>query len=197
MIIVLCMTSLIATGALAYPAPNSMGVYMDAEATGLLEVCTALDQYVAVNLYLLIAGPTESQVAAWEAQVEIVSAGLYFGSWEILGNGLNVDTPPNYIVGNGATPIQQNAVGNIVLMSISMTEGDASSPIEIFVRGVPGSTSGYDGPVYSHTPGFLNPCVTSTGGPLVPVFIVNPDGGDCTITEETDSTWGEVKSLYK
>jgi len=192
-LIVMCLIGLVASSAWAYPGPNSMGVYMDAEATGPMAVCDLdVGLFETLNLYMLISGPTQTQCAAWEAEVIIETTVNYFGNWEVLGNGLNVGSGNTYLVGLGDNPIQPNTVGNLVLMHLPLTVADVSAPIQIFIRRAPGSLSFPDGPGYAHTVGIDTPCVTSTGGPLVPVFEVN---GICGTSNEM-STWGGVKSLY-
>ena len=198
MLIVVCLIGLMASSAWAYPGPNSMGVYMDTEATELLDVCTELGQYANVDLYLLISGPTHSQVASWEGLVQIVTTSNVIGSWTIPDGGINVGSGENYIVGHGASPLQPNAVGNIELMSINLTLITAVDPIEIYVSRSPGSLTFEDGPGYAEDAGVIVPCQTSTGGPDYPVFVINPDGGIevCPIVNNEIFTWGGVKSLY-
>jgi hypothetical protein len=199
-LIVMCIIGLVATGAFAYPAPNSFGIYTDYEAVGLMDVCADVAVFANQTLYLVVSGPTGTLCVAWEAQVEIVTTVDYFGTWEVLGGGQNYGSGDDYLVGISPSSILPNAIsGNFLLMQIALTVVDVSAPIEIYVRRATDSESFPDGPGYMAVVGFPIQCVSSTGGPLVPVFVVNPDGGStiCPIVENTESSWGNVKSLYK
>lgn len=197
MLIVMCVIGLMVPSAWAYPGPNSIGVYTDDQATGPVSPCAAAPALQVTPLYLLISGPTGSQVSAWEGQVELQSTASFFGNWEIVGDGLNVGSGIDYIVGHGMAPLQPNPVGNILLMTMDLMPFSDDAPIEVYIRRLPGSLSFSDGPGYAPSVGVLIPLMTSTGGPTIPVFVANPTGGDCTITSDEVRSWGSIKTLYK
>jgi hypothetical protein len=139
-----------------------------------------------------VANPTGYQVAAWEAMIEITNAAAYVATLTLTG-GTNFGTPPEYIVGCGASPLQPNSVNVIPLMNIDLLILDDSAPIEVYVRPVPGSLSFPDGVGYAYDAGFPVDCFPSTGGFDTPVFRVN---GACLVADE-GATWGAVKSIYE
>ena len=208
MLIVMCMIGLVASGAWAYPGPDSFGIYWGTEEdpgdeiVGAVEICVDAAAFSQLDLYLCITGLSTSQVAGWEAQVEIVpdaDSGAFFGSWTLVA-GLNVGSGINYQVGIGDGPLPPNAHNVVTVMTMAMAVIDDTAPIEFYIRGVPGSLSfPPDGLGYAPDVGLEISCLSSTGGPTTPVFIVNPDEGSelCPIVGNEDATWGHVKTLYK
>ena len=189
--------SMIAGCVWAYPAPDIMGIYMDTEATGLLELCAYVDMYINLDLYLLISGPTGSQAESWEAKVQILTTVNYYGSWNIPDGGINVGSGDDFIVEHSIAPLLPNSVGNIVLMNIPLTVVDSSAPIEFYIGRVTNSETFQLGPGYSVTEGVSIPCGTSTNSPTIPVFIVNP-WEPCFVHPGNEiATWSSVKDLYK
>lgn len=192
MLLVMCVIGLAASGAMAYPGPNSIGIYMDAEAaSGPMQICTDQAPFQQLDLYLLISGPTGTQVAAWEAQVHMETTVGTFGDWSIPTGGINVGWEDYYIVGHGASPLQPNGVGNIVLMTLGLVPTADTDSIVFYIRPIPDSTQASPG--YAEDVGIVYQLYSNTGGPDTPVFIVN---GTCDIVSNNDMTWGGVKALY-
>ena len=168
----ICLFSFMISG-VAVAQQDVMCVCIDPENSSICGGNVDVGLFQTQDLYLLITNPSAHQVAAWEAQVEIVTTVNYFGSWQILNNGLNVGTGNNYLVGLGASPTQPNADGSMVLMHIPLTVADTSAPIEIYVRRFEGSTSFPDGPGYAVAAGITIPCTTCSGDPDIPVITIN------------------------
>ncbi|MBC8424122.1 hypothetical protein H8E07_08370 [bacterium] len=192
MLLVLSMIGLLASSAVAYPGPDSFGVYLETEFVGYPDTCVEAVFLDHVILWLMITDISNTQVKAWEALVTISNEAAWVGNW-LLAGGSNYATPPQFVVGAGAAPLYPNVVNAVPLMSIDLLILDVTNPIEVFVAGVPGSLSFPYGPGYAWEAGFPVPCFTSTGGAATPVFRVN---GDCLVSDEA-SSWGDVKTLYK
>lgn len=196
LLLVLSTIGLLASGAVAYPGPDSFGCYLevtDPEPMITNEICTTAAFLDHVLLHVLITDLSNAQVKAWEALVTISNESAWVGNW-VLDGGTNYSTPPEFVVGAGADPIFPNAEGAAELMSIDLLILSDVAPIEVFIDGVPGSLSFPDGPGYAWEAGFPVPCFTSTGGPTTPVFEIN---GLCEIMGNEDASWGAVKSLFK
>lgn len=194
-LIALCLLACAASSAMAYPGPDSMGIYAEDDAMGPVATCINIPVFTQQNVYMVLANPSGSQVLAWEATVEHTGQpGLFVGTWTLTA-GLNVGTGNNYIVGLGASPLVPNAAGVVTLMSMEVLLL-ADVPVEFFIKPVAGSTSFADTPGYQAVLGVMSPCVTSTGTTAgvydIPVFRVN---GNCVVANE-GRTWGSVKTLY-
>jgi hypothetical protein len=140
-----------------------------------------------VTLYFGILNPSEPQVAAWEAFLDIDGESSMIGTWTVLGEASYLlSTPPEFLVGAGSSPIQPNSGNMIPLLSFAATILD-ESPIRFFIRPIPGSLSFPDAPGYAPEAGVAIPCTSCAVGGL-PAFSIN-------FEPETQS-WGEVKDLY-
>ncbi|MBC8424868.1 hypothetical protein H8E07_12160 [bacterium] len=145
--------------------------------------------FAQVTLYFGVLGPSGSQVAAWEAYLEIEGEGNLAGSWTVLGtNPLNFGSGTEFLVGIGANPIQPNSANMIPLLSYSGTLLD-EVPIKFFIRPVPNSQSFPDLPGYAPEAGVPILC-TPCGFEGQPSFTIN------SAAEDEAKAWGEVKSLY-
>ena len=199
MLIVMCLIGMVASVAWAYPGPDSFGVYLETESVDPLEVCTTVGFLETQRFWLVVSDLSESQVAAWEARLEISAAGegVWSGFW-VLTSGTDYAPDPNdFQVGNGAAPLQPNTVNSVALAYIDLLIINVDVPIEFYILPVPDSLS-FPGAIgYAWDAGFPITCVSSTGGPTYPVFIANPTGGICTVVGNEVATWGAVKTLYK
>ena len=196
MVVITCAIGLLASCAWAYPGPDSIGLYSDAEMTGAVgPLCDTVAPFSTYNLYLLISNPSGSQVSAWEANVSIDTTVGYFGDW--IFDGINVGAGDNFVVGTGENPLLPNSVGNIVLMYIPMTPMADTAPITFYVGPQEGSLPFPNNPGYAEDVGVEIDLTCNTGGPTVPVFILNPTDGDCDIVGNETTSWGSVKTLYQ
>ena len=123
-------------------------------------------------VWLCIVDISNFQVKAWEALVEISDESAWVGNWQLAG-GNNYGTPPVFVVGAGSSPLQPNSANAVALMSIDLLILDETTPIEFYVRGVPGSLSFPDGPGYAWEAGFPVPCTPCSGDVDTPVFTIN------------------------
>ena len=191
-LIALVLMTFAATAALAYPGPDSMGIYMVDDAVGPVDTCIDLEAFAQVTLYMCLTNPSGDQVLAWEANVTKPAAGL-FGAWTLV-SGINVSADPDFIVGLGDAPLTPNEQGVVVLMTMDALVMDASVPLSFYIDGVEGSVSFPNGnPGYQAVLGFMTDAMSSTGGPETPVFTIN---GPCEVANE-NAAWGSVKSLYR
>ena len=100
--------------------------------------CT-LESFGTQWLYLCISNPMGSQVAAFGAQIEMVTDVPRYGQWELVGIGINVGQGDNHAVGYGADPQQPNEQNVIVLMKMQLTILSDHSPDEFCISGYEGS----------------------------------------------------------
>jgi len=150
---------------------------------GNLEVAA----FGSVSLYFGVLEPSESQVVAWEARLDIEGEENLAGSWTVLGPAsYNFGSGNEFIVGAGTSPIMPNSANMIPLLSYSGTLL-AEATVKFFIRPIPGSVSFPDSPGYVPDASVTIPCEPCNGGAL-PAFAIN--------FEPETQTWGEVKSLY-
>ncbi|NTV04842.1 hypothetical protein HGA89_08065 [bacterium] len=203
MLLVLSLLVLTASMAWAYPGPDSMGIYVDVTDTGPVENCVTIPAFTPTNIYMCITNPSDSPVLAWEARITNTNAASMIGTWSMFG--LDVDNDPeDFVVGNGAGPLDPNAQNVVVLGSMQLIILNAAAVIDFTISHIPGSVSFPGGtPGYVHTLGFNTPCYTATGGtpgtPFVynPVFRVNgPEAGQCIVADE-EASWSDIKTLYR
>ncbi len=203
MLLVLSLLVLTTSMSWAYPGPDSMGIYVDTADTGPIENCVTVAAFVPTNIYMCITNPSGAEVKAWEAHITNTNAASMIGTWSMFGLDVDGD-PEDFVVGNGASPLQPNAQNVVVLGSMQLIILNPAAVIEFTVSHIPGSVSFPGGtPGYVHTLGFNTPCMTATGGtagsPFVynPVFRVNgPNAGQCIVANE-DASWSEIKTLYR
>jgi hypothetical protein len=187
----------LAVTAFAYPGPDSMGMYLDADASGYptLTYQTAAP-FESVTLHLVISNPSLGAVSGWEARIETVGTPIA-PAWA-LSAGLDVDADPNnFQVGIGESPLAltPNGNGNVLVASWTGFVSGTTDEIQFLVMGAPGSASFPDSPGYAgSTAGELHTLVSSTGGPTFPVFCINTD---CAVVANEDMTFTNVKSLYR
>jgi hypothetical protein len=197
-LIALCMLTFVASMAVAYPGPDSMGIYAANDAVGPVAACLDLGQFQQQTLYMCLTHPTGAEILAWEARVWIENQSNIFGSWALVA-GLNVGTGENFIVGLGASHLVPNAQSVVTLLTMDVLVMNDATPTSFFISGVAGSTSFPDGnPGYQAILGIMTDCVTSTGltGGVydIPVFVLNGCPGPVA---DEPAAWGQVKSLYR
>ncbi len=203
--------SLLASGAMAVPSdpgPNGLGVYFD---TGAASNClVAPAPYTPLTAYLMITNPGASgKVAGWEGQLLInpptFAAGI---TLDIGPEALNVFTAPAFNVGFTMVGVRQ---GNPITL-VTITTFYLGGPISFGVGPtLPSSTHGEAACfVDAVDNALLVPLVPScnipwpfttaqTYGGVVNAnsFLVAGVGGATCPTAIEQSTWGNVKDLYK
>jgi len=191
--------------AFAYPGPDSMGLYLDADAAAPHSLTfSTTAPFQSVTLYLVISNPSLGGVSGWEAAVNIVGTPTA-PAWT-LAAGLDVDsasdtsTYQQFQVGIGVSgtspgPIMPNGSGNCLIASWTGFVLAPTDELQFFITGVPGSVS------FAGTPGYASP--TNAGllqaafdntSPLLPNFCINTD---CMIIGNQDLTFSNVKALYR
>ena len=168
---VVCLLGFV-TGSVAFAQQDVICVCLDPNMTDSCGGNTNADFLGHVIARLCIVNPSNTQVKAWEALVEISNPAAWVGNW-LLAGGANYATPPEFVVGAGADPLYPNAANVVLLASIDLLILDVTNPIEIFVRGIPGSLSFPDGPGYSWEAGFPVPLSVCSGDQNVPLFTIN------------------------
>ncbi len=164
---------MLAAGGVARAQTDLFRICTDTEGTTLCGSNVELAAYTPLPLYVLISDPTGPQVAAWEGVIDIETAGQYFGEWALADDGINLGTGEEYIVGHGANPLQPNAAGNIMLLSMEMAVLDDSIPVEFHIRGIPGSPSFDEGLGYASAIGVSHVGYTCSGDYDTPVLTIN------------------------
>ncbi len=188
----------LAVTAFAYPGPDSMGMYLDADAAGYptLTFQTA-GPFESVTLHLVVSNASLGGVSGWEARI-LADGPVVAPAWN-LAAGLDVDDDPdNFQVGIGLSPaaLTPNGSGNILLASWTGFISGTTDEVRFMIMGVPGSVTFPDSPGYAgpDDAGALQSCVSNTGGPTFPVFCINVD---CGLVGNEDMTFSNVKALYR
>lgn len=189
--------ALLASGAMAQidPDADGMGIYFDTEGT-IFEMNTAAP-FEQITAYLLITRPSATDgVSGWEAYVT-GAAGLTAGSWTLAG-GLDVDaSAEGFQVGIGTGPLALPYGDTVVLATLSGFVMTPTTPIALYVDGVPGSTTFPNSPGYAGgtDAGDLRACQVSSGtGAGMPVACIN---GACSVVANEDMTFSNVKALFR
>jgi hypothetical protein len=202
-LVVLLLASLVATSAFAVidEDPNSMGIYFDRTAD---ENCLTTGASVPFFTYLILTNPTPQAVNAYELGLEVVvPAGMEGMFFQLASNiadgavsGINVGSPTalggDYIVGlAGPIPAQPATILHSwqhMLLAVI--------PVEYYIGASSAPSLPGDFPVAQDADGsILFSCGQSTGGPDVPVAVVN-GAGPCPVGVE-ETSFGSVKSLFR
>ena len=186
--------------AMAYPGPDSIGLYLDGNAPsvagGDLTMNTA-GAFESVTIYLCITNPTLGGVSGWEAVIETEGSPVA-PAWTLTA-GLDVDmTDTGFQVGIGLSPLalMPNANGSVILADWTGFIGLTTDVVKFYIKPVPGSvsfsdTAGYAAP---DNAGSLMAVYSNTGGPDVPVFCINED---CMSVANDEMTFSGVKGLFR
>ena len=202
-LVVLLLASLVAMSAFAVidEDPNSMGIYFDRTADNN---CLTTPSSVPFFTYLILTNPTPQAVNAYELGLDIVvPAGMEGMFFQLASNvadgvvsgidvGVNGALGGDYIVGlAGPIPAQPATILHswqhmlLAVIPVEYYIGSSSVP------SIPG-----DYPVAQDADGsVLFQCGQSTGGPDVPVAVVN-GAGPCPVGVE-ETSFGSVKSLFR
>ena len=195
----------LAATAFAYPGPDSMGLYLDADAAGTHTLTFATTApFESVTLYLVISNPSLGGVSGWEAAVSIVGS-VTAPAWTTT-SGLDVDSDldtdiyERFQVGIGVSgtqpgPILPNASNNCLVASWTGFVLAPTDVVEFYIEGIPGSVSFPDGMGYAGPDDAGNlAAVVDNSGIGFPNFCIN---SDCTIIANEDMTFSNIKSLYR
>ncbi|MBU1071931.1 hypothetical protein KKG45_01655, partial [bacterium] len=141
-----------------------------------------------LTLYFCVLDPSEPEIKAWEAYLEIEGEDNLQGAWRVLGEGINFAPAPEFQVGITGAPLTPNNANLIPLLSMHAFILN-EAPILFFIRPVPGSLGFPDLPGYACYVADPRPC-TPCGTENWPSFTIN------SAAEDEEKAWGEVKSLY-
>jgi len=196
-VIVLTVIALMTAGSSLAWTPDQMGIYFDTDATVYDDPGVAAGDQISI--YIMLTHPSHPEVAAWECQVVWDQmGGLFFGSWALTNNGVNVGdiSDPmamNFAVGTGAQPIQTSDATILATWSGIFASGTGSC---FYVKEYPGGSFPDE-----HLPGYaadettLVPCGISSGSPDQPVASF---GNGCPgIVGNNETAWSTVKTLYR
>jgi hypothetical protein len=202
-LVVLLMVSLMATSAFAVvdPDPDMMGVYFDLNAD---THCTSAGVNIPFFAYFCVTNPSAAAIDAYEfgyvMDVPVGFEGLIFRLATTIANGASqgVDVGVSGPLGGDvivglATPLPGGEVVVVHAMQY-MLLADMTVPVYLSASSSPSLPGGL--PVIQEAGGELMTVGTSTGGPDIPVAMINDDGTMCPVAVEAD-TWGGLKSLYR
>jgi hypothetical protein len=173
------------------PDDDGIGVYFDPCACSN---CVSMD--VGPNVaYVVITHPTSPQgVFGWEAEVTMEGPAFLL-NFDLIGQTVNVGTPPEYIVGITEPQINPYKFPAIVIAVLDIFISDTSAPVNFFIDGIRFHSLPNRVPAYldGADPSTIKELRQATGGPDIPVSTIN---GDCAVAIENES-WGGVKALYR
>lgn len=179
------------------PASCGVGIYFDREGYVNCLCDVASGTYGPGLVYLLITNPDlcceVHGLGGFEAVVEIEGP-LEVLDWGLQGGGLNVATPPEFVVGY-SPPLVFDPQAVLLDLTVMVT---GSGPI--YFRIFPVSLPGFGPwPAYVCAYDLCEPAqlIVSTGldehGDPNPCATIN---GDCPVPAQ-ESSWGSVKALYR
>lgn len=172
--------------------PDQIGIYLDDAG----EVFCSEEASGFTNVYLVLTNLSSPSIAGWEAKVTFTGGGLMTG-FAFRGLAINASTRPNeYMVGLGVPLVADQ--GTICVMDLTLYVYDTTIP-----------TLGFVGPIYYNSlegvelPAYLDGADVELVKPLYPllgtideaVLILN-DACSGPV-ENTPSSWGDLKSLYR
>ena len=187
--------SLLATGAFVLAcaagaaADNDvMCICVDDDAAATCGGNVEAEVFGQLSLYLCVLEPSESQIKAWEAYLDINGDENLLLSTTLLGDySINVGQGEReYVVGAALDPLRPNSANLVPLLAMNATIL-GEDPIFFYIRPVPGSISFPDLPGYAPEVDVERPC-TPCGGENAPDLRIN--------APIEESSWGEVKELY-
>ena len=189
---------LLPAAGLADPPPgmDKLGLYSLDDGQGFAHLGAPAATVTGLQTIFLIATGMEdaSGVHGWEVCLEVPAAIFYTGE-TIMGQGINVDTPPCFAVGL-ANPNPRNAWDGVVLASMNFLLVD-TDPHLIFMH--PATVPSIpDRMVFAlgSDSGDLRPFNWSGNLEENAVFGFNTGALDPPIQNET-VTWGEIKSMFR
>ena len=167
------------------PDPDGIGLYADPGAS-LSSVQASTGSQV--QIYLVLTRPSGSVgISSWECGVEVPDNAIVMG-WTIPSQHVNIGSGNEFAV----SYLDDLPIGDVVLLAMGTIIAGGSQPGSFYIT--PGlADSGHDGlPNYLDGAGSLLAMTPYPAGVSYPTFMLNG-----TMGEEEDTTWGNVKSLYR
>lgn len=163
-------------------------------------VTTSAGPYHPVDGYLIIANPTLGGVSRWQCMVEFTGQEPVVQQWDLYGDATNLRDPGDDILFDVSVGVGDQALRpsyGVILLAYwygVLAEGELASYIDILP--LPGSDlfAGAPGYVDGDDPGLTAKCEIVTN-----IFAwghsaaINPPD----FTDGWNSSWGEIKSLFR
>ncbi len=183
----------------ADPTADIIGMYADPSGT---VDSISVAPYTPFEVYLLLISPTStSDIIAWDCiidypDVAIPGGNVVVTSWTIAGGGTNVAVEPEFQVAMLDVPPLPN--GQVVLLMTAEAYVTTTDQADVYIYGSTLNPLGNGRPTYcpqdwGGDPGNLVAMVQSSGGPELPVFVINP----AAPTPVDPATWTRLKGLYR
>jgi hypothetical protein len=178
-------------------AQDIIGMYADlAGTTDEIYV----DAYETFDVYVLLKDPSSaSDVIAWDCFISYpdvaVGGNVIVTGWTLAGGFTNVVTEPEFQAVISDVPLPND---DIVLLLSAEAYVTTVEEAAVYIDGSTLDPLGTGQPTYcpedwGGDPGNLVAMTQSSGGPDVPVFIINPESP----TPISLETWSRVKALYR
>jgi hypothetical protein len=175
------------------PDDDGIGVYFDPCACNN---CITMDTG-AQRGYLVITHPTSpAGVRGWECKLW-ADGPIFITGVTLLGQTVNVGTPPEYMVGTAAPLINPYIYPAVVIAIIDFFVADTTAPGRFFIDGIRFHSLPEKQPAYldGSDTAIIKKLQQSTGGAAFPVAVVN---GNCEgVVAIEGETWGGVKALFR
>lgn len=177
-------------------AQDIIGMYADL--AGTIDEIT-VDPDETFTVYVLLKDPsTTADVIAWDCFISYpdvsVGGNVYVEGWTLAGNFSNENTEPEF----WAVMVDQTLPNDDIILLLTaqahVTNYDEAS---VYIDGSSLDPLGTGQPTYcpedwDNDPGNLIGMTQSSGGPDLPVFVINPE-----ISPVNHQTWSRVKALYR
>jgi hypothetical protein len=175
------------------PFNNNIGIYLNPAATGS---CGAIEENVQFTVFVILTRLTNPEVYGWEAKFTFDNI-LKLGD-TVFGDHINAGTRPGeFIVGlsNPLTAVNGNVIVAELNLMVSDFFNDVNTPSNVTIEGIYFSLLPNGQPAYLEAPGSngvgLYQALGGTGDAQLSM------NGDCAPVGVEESTWGNVKSLYR
>ena len=175
------------------PFNNNIGIYLNPAGTGS---CGTIGENVQFTVFVILTELTNPEVYGWEAKFTFDNI-LKLGEF-VYGENINAGTRPGeYIVGlsNPLIAVNGNVIVAELTLMISDFFNDVAQPSMVTIDGVYFSLLPSGQPAYLEAPGSNGVALyQAVGGAGDSQLSMNSDCGPVGVEE---STWGNVKSLYR
>ena len=187
----------VATGsALPSAAQDVIGMYADlAGTTDEIYV----DAYTTFDIYVLLTDPSStSDIIAWDCFISYpdvaIGGNVIVTGWTIAGGFTNFAVEPEFQAVISVDPLPND---DIMLLLSAEAYVTTTEEAAVYIDGSTLDPLGTGQPTYcpedwEEDPGNLVAMNQSSGGPDVPVFIINPE----VATPMNSETWSRIKTLY-
>ena len=175
------------------PFNNNIGIYLNPAATGS---CGTIGEDVQFTVFVILTELTNPEVYGWEAKFSFDNI-LKLGH-TVYGDHINAGTRPGeFIVGlsNPLTAVNGNVIIAELTLMVSGYFNDVDMPSNVFIDGIYFSLLPNGQPAYLEAPGSDGVALwQAIGGMGDAQLSMNCD---CAPVGVEESTWGNVKSLYR